>query len=147
MKRLLTALPLAALLAAGLALAHEGHDHGKAKAGAAAPRSAPVTLKGEFIDPQCYFTHDSRGADHAACARNCAEGGQDLAFLDDANGKIYPLIAPTHGKNPNDVAMAHIGRIVTVKGVAFTRHGNTVLLVQTVTPAVAAAKPAKGGRS
>ncbi len=145
MKRTILTLALPAVLVAAAVSAPDGHDH-KAKAPAATPKSAPVTMTGEFIDPQCYFTHDARGEDHAECARNCAVGGQDLAFLDDSNGKIYPLIAVSHGKNPNDPLLDHIGKMVTVKGVTFSRHGNSVLLVQTVTP-VAAKKPAKGGRS
>ena len=48
--------------------------------GKAAATLETVTMKGEIIDPQCYFTHDSRGLAHAGCAAICAKGGQGLAF-------------------------------------------------------------------
>lgn len=94
--------------------------------------SRSVTLTGEIIDPQCYFTHDSRGAAHASCAAICAKGGQGLAFLDDATGIVYPLIARSHGASQNEGLLPHLGKPVQVKGVVYRKAGNAVLLVQSV---------------
>ena len=93
--------------------------------------SREVRLDGEFIDPQCYFTHDGHGVDHIACAKMCARGGQDLAFLD-GSGRILQLIAGAHGQDPNTRVIDYAGLPVTVEGVEFTRHGNHVLFVRSI---------------
>jgi len=98
----------------------------------AAMESRTVKLQGEIIDPQCYFTHDGRGADHAACAVMCARGGQDLAFLDEADGRVYPLIASAHGMDPNQGLLSHVGRAVEMEGVLFRRGATAFLLIQRV---------------
>jgi len=98
----------------------------------AAMESRTVKLHGEIIDPQCYFTHDGRGADHAACAVMCARGGQDLAFLDEADGRVYPLIAASHGMDPNHGLIPHVGRVVDMEGVLFRRGATAFLLIQRV---------------
>ena len=115
------------LLVASLTMAHPVAGPGKA-----VPRSESVTMNGEIIDPQCYFTHDSRGAAHASCAAICAKGGQGLAFLDDATGIVYPLIARSHGASQNEGLLPHLGKPVQVKGVVYRKAGNAVLLVQSV---------------
>jgi hypothetical protein len=79
-----------------------------------------------------------RGAANGSCAAMCAKGGQGLAFLDDATGVIYPLIASAHGANPNDGLLPHLGIPVQVKGVVYRKASNAVLLIQSV-----AASPAK----
>ena len=78
-------------------------------------RCEVTILRGEIIDPMCYFVHDARGMSHAKCAEMCAKGGQNLAFLDDATGNVYPLIAKGHGENPNTGLIPHLGRAVEVK--------------------------------
>ncbi len=107
--------------------------------------SRSVTLTGELIDPQCYFTHDGRGIDHVSCATLCAKGGQDLAFLDAATGDIHPLIAVGHGEDPNRDLLPHIGHAVTIEGVLFARDHNHYLLIQHVVGATATAAQSKGG--
>jgi hypothetical protein len=120
---------------AGVLLAATAMAHTPAKV---PPRFESVTMSGEIIDPQCYFTHDSRGMDHVECATKCAKGGQGLSFLDAASGIAYPLIAKAHGGNQNDGLLPHIGKPVQVKGVVYRKAGNSVLLIQSV-----AASPAK----
>ena len=117
------------------ALAHPASEPGKV-----APRIESVTMNGEIIDPQCYFTHDSRGAAHASCAAMCAKGGQGLSFLDDSTGTVYPLIAKSHGANQNDGLIPHLGKPVQVKGVVYRKAGNAVLLIQSVAAPPAHAK-------
>jgi hypothetical protein len=89
-----------------------------------------VELRGEFIDPMCYFVHDARGMSHAKCAQLCAKGGQDLAFLDDDTGRVYPLIARGHGENPNTMLVPYIGHAVRVKLAVYRR--NVSLYAQVV---------------
>ena len=104
----------------------------------AAPRFASVTMSGEIIDPQCYYTHDSRGMAHASCAAMCAKGGQGLSFLDDASGVVYPLIAKAHGASQNAGLLPHLGKPVQVKGVVYRKTSTAVLLIHSV-----AASPVK----
>ncbi len=99
---------------------------------AAAMESRSVSLRGEIIDPQCFFTHDGRGADHAACAVFCAKGGQDLAFLDESDGRVYPLIAATHGMDPNHGLYPYVGRAVDMQGMLFRRGPTAFLIIQRV---------------
>ncbi len=98
----------------------------------AAMESRTVRLHGEIIDPQCYFTHDGRGADHASCAIFCARGGQDLAFLDESDGRVYPLIAAAHGMDPNHGLYPHVGKAVNMEGVLFRRGATAFLLIQRI---------------
>lgn len=126
---------LAGLLVAAVASAHPAATPAKGP-----PRVETVTMNGEIIDPQCYFTHESRGVEHAACAAKCAKGGQGLSFLDDRSGIVYPLIAKTHGANQNEGLVTFIGQPVQVKGVVYRKGSNSVLLVQSVTMIPAKAK-------
>ncbi len=109
------ATPIALLAAAAtltLPCLVAGHSGGPEQL---SPRCEVIELRGEFIDPMCYFVHDARGMSHAKCAELCAKGGQNLAFLDDDSGRVYPLIARGHGENPNTMLMPYIGHAVRVK--------------------------------
>ena len=145
---ILTALAVAALCGAVAGIAHEGHAPAKpaaesktstaAKAAPAAAKKLPaaavkkVELIGELIDPQCWYTHNADGKDHAKCALNCAKGGQDLAFYDTRTGELHTLLALGHGKNPNEGMLDHIGVPVRVKGTSYQRGVNRALLVESV---------------
>ncbi len=98
--------------------------------GCGASRSArEVTLEGEIIDPQCYFTHGGQGPEHRDCALMCARGGQGLAFLNRAGGRVYPIIADRHGANPNDSLYAVVGYPVVVIGTLYEVRGQRALRV------------------
>jgi hypothetical protein len=62
----------------------------------------------------------------------CAKGGQNLAFLHEASGVVYPLVAKGHGKNPNEGLLEHIGKTVKVKGTVYRMGTNAVLLLDSV---------------
>ena len=94
------------------------------------PPPVKATMIGEIIDPQCYFSHASRGPEHAACALMCAKGGQTLAFLDEKSGRTYPLIALGHGKNPNQLVLGVIGRRVSVRGTVYGMGKDVVLAIE-----------------
>ena len=102
-------------------------------AGCGAQRAVPVarsvTVEGEIIDPQCFFTHGGRGPGHRAGALLCARGGQDLAFLNRAGGRVYPIIAARHGQNPNDSLDAVVGYPVVVVGALYETGGLRALRV------------------
>jgi hypothetical protein len=120
MPRRLRATPVTLLLSLALL----------ALAGCGASRSArAVTLEGEVIDPQCYFTHGGQGPTHRDCALMCARGGQGLAFLNRAGGRVYPIIAGRHGANPNDSLYAVVGYPVLVRGTLYEVRGQRALLV------------------
>jgi len=67
----------------------------------------PVTLEGEIIDPQCYFTHG-------------------------AGDRMIQLVAARHGANPNDAVLRYVGYPVVVQGVFFDKGGQRVLRVDLV---------------
>lgn len=148
MKR--TVAVLSALGILGIAIvvgAHEGHKHTKQSASAAvktptstasakvvlpAASVVKVDLTGELIDPQCWFTHNGEGKNHASCAIKCAKGGQDLAFFDGRTGEVHTLIAMGHGTNPNDGLYGHVGVPVRVRGTLYKRGVNSGLIVENV---------------
>lgn len=86
-------------------------------------------MEGEFIDPACYFTHGGQGPAHRECALTCARTGQDLAFLNRAGGRIYPIIAARHGTDPNDSLYAVVGYPVIVRGTLYETRGQRALVV------------------
>ncbi|NOT32807.1 MAG: hypothetical protein HOP12_01420 [Candidatus Eisenbacteria bacterium] len=92
-----------------------------------------VSMTGELIDPQCWFTHGGEGEAHIGCATMCARGGQTLMFLEKSSGRTYPLIAVTHGKDPDDEWIPFIGRPVQVQGVLYVHGADHALVVRKVT--------------
>ena len=59
----------------------------------------------------------------------CARGGQGLAFLNRAGGRVYPIIADRHGANPNDSLYAVVGYPVLVSGMLYEVKGQRALQV------------------
>jgi len=143
MKRTLMVLMMGAL-AATVVSAHDGHKHPPAKSAPAAAAKAPVKaapltlnaqqvqLVGELVDPQCWFTHDGQGEDHRDCAVMCAEGGQGLALYEAKTGRLYSIIAGSHGESPNKGLIEHVASPVRVSGTLFSRGSNQALVVQSI---------------
>ena len=121
-----------AVVGAGLVVASLATANPVPAPGKAAASTERATMSGEIIDPQCYFTHDSRGPLHASCAAMCAKGGQGLAFLQDTTGTVYALIGKTHGASQNQGLLPYLGKGVQVKGVLYHKAGNSVLLIQSI---------------
>ena len=114
-----------------------GHDVSKMST---KPRSA--TMKGEIVDPQCGIQHDGRGTAHAGCALACAKAGQTLAFLDDATGTLYQLLAENHSADPNEKWYGLVGKPVIVKGDVMARGGmNAIVLRSAVVDRAAKPRP------
>ena len=59
-------------------------------------------------------------------------GDKDLAFLNRAGGRVYPIIAARHGENPNDSLYAVVGYPVVVVGALYEKGGQKVLRVDGV---------------
>lgn len=121
-KRLLVCTAALLALSAGQLVAHEGHEHGA---------SHPMTITGEVIDPVCYLSHDSRGPDHAECARMCAKNGIGLGILQDKTGTIYVSLPVDHS-NPNAKLLDYAGQHVEVKGTVFRKGGLVGISVESV---------------
>lgn len=95
--------------------------------------SRAVTLEGEIIDPQCYFTHGGgQGLAHRPCALFCARGGQNMAFLNRAGSRVYPIIAAKHGADPNDGLLGYVGYPVVIEGTWFGSKDQRVLRIDAV---------------
>jgi hypothetical protein len=94
------------------------------------PKGKPVTITGQVVDTGCYLSHDSKGADHVACATTCAKAGVPLAILDD-KGKLYMPVAADH-KNQNAKLMPFIEKKVKVNGVLLEKGGLNGLAIKTV---------------
>lgn len=105
----------------GLLFAHD-EVHGK-----------PITVTGQVVDTGCYLSHDSKGADHAACAKMCAQAGVPLAILDD-KGVIYTVVAADH-KNPNIKLLPFIEKKVKVSGTLLEKGGLHGIAIKTVVAA------------
>ena len=90
----------------------------------------PVTVIGIVVDTGCYVVHDGVGADHEACARECARKGIPLAILD-ANGKIYLPLGVDH-ENPNKRLMPFVEKKVKVTGTSVERGGLSGIAIKTI---------------
>lgn len=118
MRKALLVLILLGVAGSLLLFAHEGHD-GK-----------PITVVGQVVDTGCYLHHDSKGGDHADCAKMCAKAGVPLAILDD-KGKLYLPIATDH-KNQNVKLMPFIEKKVKITGLAVDKGGLAGVVIKTI---------------
>jgi hypothetical protein len=92
-----------------------------------------ITLTGLVVDTGCYLSHDSKGADHAACAAACAKNGSGLAILDDS-AKLYMPIAADH-KNQNLKLMPFTEKRVNVEGTLLEKAGLSGIAIKAVSGA------------
>ena len=90
-----------------------------------------VELKGEIIDPKCYFGVMKPGHDkpHRDCAIRCIEGGMDPVFYvrNDKGEANYYLILGVDGKKINDELKDYIAEPVSLKAKAVQVDDWTVL--------------------
>ena len=115
-------LPLGLIAATALAstplFAHEGEDHGKKEAGAAAADTQKIT--GEVVDMVCYIDHGATGEKHADCAKKCIAGGLPVG-LKATDGKTY-LVVGEHVSINKELA-EHAAKTITVEGKVVSRDG------------------------
>jgi hypothetical protein len=135
MKRIVVLLAPLLMLIAAVALAHEGHEHGKSPA-------KTVTLTGEVIDMTCFLQHpgSATGAEHAKCAKSCIKQGNPVGFLAD-NGTVYLLIGTDHDPIAEKV-VDRAGVRSTITGVVVEHHGVKGFELVSIGAAVAGAKEA-----
>jgi hypothetical protein len=92
----------------------------------------PKSITGEVVDVACYVGSGAHGAGHKSCAEACAKGGGSLGILQDKTNKLYIVVAPKPGGNPNAKLMDHISHKVQVTGPVSMRGGVNTIAVQTV---------------
>jgi hypothetical protein len=105
------------------ALAHEGHDHGAAKAAAQVQ-----TVKGEMLDMACYMNGEEKGAKHAKCAEMCVKGGSPLGLLTE-DGKVYLLVNDHSKEKAFADAKLLAGGSASVTGKIVSRGGVQAIIV------------------
>ncbi|MCC7416137.1 MAG: hypothetical protein IT176_03275 [Acidobacteria bacterium] len=88
--------------------------------------AAPVTVKGELVDLNC-FTKDAknRGAAHADCTKECATKGQPVALVT-ADGEVY-TIAGGLSADKNAKLVAHMTHTVEITGEVTEEGGKSTL--------------------
>jgi len=64
---------------------------------------------GYLADEKCANGGKAVSEGHATCAQNCVKGGQPIAFVAEADGKVFKI------KNQDSVT-AHVGHKVTLTG-------------------------------
>jgi Heavy metal binding domain len=135
MKRIVVLLAPLLMLIAAVALAHEGHEHGKSP-------GKTVTLTGEVIDMTCFLQHpaSATGAEHAKCAKMCINKGLPIGFLAD-NGTVYNLIGDDHEPIAAKV-VERAGARSTITGVIVEQHGVKGFELVSIGAAVSGAKTA-----
>ena len=80
-------------------------------------------MRGEVVDPALYLKEGRHGADAEEDTVASADGGQTLAFLEDASGTLYLLLAPAPGEDPNELAYDYVNKPVNVTGTVYERGG------------------------
>ncbi len=108
----------------------------------AQPKGKEVTAQGELVDMWCYFEDGSKGAKHAACAKECAKAGNPIGLLQ-KDGKVYVLAGIKDHQPAKDVLVDHMGEMVTLKGTPVSKGGVNMLYVSSVTPQKTSGKPKK----
>jgi hypothetical protein len=90
-----------------------------------------VGLKGEILDPKCYFgvMKPGYGKPHRDCAIRCIEGGMNPVFhaIDAKGVSVYYLILDSNGKKMNDIIKDYIADPVSLEARA-VQYDDWVLL-------------------
>jgi hypothetical protein len=55
----------------------------------AADAGKAASMKGWVSDAKC--AAKGAAADHASCAKGCVRGGEKAVFVNDSDGKVYPI--------------------------------------------------------
>lgn len=96
-----------------------------------------VTVRGEIIDPKCFFgaMKPGEGKTHKACATLCIAGGIPPMFLiRGADGsRTYYLLANEAGASVTDAILPYVGDPIEVSGIVERRGDLLILKIQTGT--------------
>lgn len=122
------------LIGAGMAWAHEAHEHG-----GSAPASEPATsaapqeqvLTGEVVDVFCYLSHgkDGLGKGHASCAKKCIQSGLPVAIK--VGDQLYLAAMASHDP-ANKTLVDFAGEQVTVHGQVMEKDGQRLISISSV---------------
>jgi len=104
-----------ALVFAGTAAAHEGHEMTGAKA-------VTKSVRGEVVDMGCYLGHAAKGADHVSCATKCLAQGMPMGILT-SNGTLYLVTLDHDNADPYNDLKGMAGKQVTVSAERSRRSG------------------------
>lgn len=91
-----------------------------------------VELKGEIIDPKCWFgvMKPGEGKVHKSCAIRCISGGvPPVLRVSSETGNQYYIVKGTNGGDINHQLLAFIGEPVRVKGKTYSQNAWQVLEV------------------
>jgi len=80
-------------------------------------KGKPTTLRGEIVEISCYQKKGvagGTGADHIACAKDCASKGLALGILTEGDG-LFRIVGGLTADN-NAKLVPHIGRTVDLYG-------------------------------
>lgn len=81
-------------------------------------KGKPTTVRGEIVEISCYQKKgvaDGTGAEHVACAKDCAKQGKSLGLLSEGDG-LFRLVGSMTNDN-NARLVPFLGQIVDVTGV------------------------------
>ena len=112
LKVVVTAIFIAGLTCAPLAIAQE-HEH-------SGDAAASKEVTGEVVDMMCYVDHNAIGEKHGqSCGAKCIKSGGPVGIVSD--GKAY-LVVGEH-KPMNDQLAEYCGKTITLKGKMAERGG------------------------
>ncbi len=91
------------------------------------------TITGQMIDIACYFKHDSKGAEHKQCARECAQKGLPMAILSN-DGKVYQIMGAGHDdlKTVNATLLDYAEEKVVAVGQVYEKNGANILVISKI---------------
>ena len=113
-----------ALVFAGTAVAHEGHEMTGAKA-------VTKSVRGEVVDMGCYLGHAARGSGHVSCATKCLAQGMPMGVLT-SNGTLYLVTLDHDNADPYNDLKGMAGKQVTVTGELLDRSGVKAITATTI---------------
>ena len=100
-----------------------------------APAAAPVTLRGEVVDPAAYLKDGSHGPALSDQTYEAVDGGQTLALLEEGTATVYLFLAEQPGEDPNELAYDFVGQQVIVRGIVHERGALRGIVPAAVEPA------------
>jgi hypothetical protein len=90
------------------------------------------TVKGEVVDVHCHTKHGAKGtgADHADCAKGCAEKGAPLAILTE-DGDVY-AVTGSKTDNRNQGLIEYVAKRVEASGEVSEADGKKTINVAAI---------------
>ncbi len=114
---------------AGLAAAHEEHEHAMGGQHHDDADEGVQTLTGEVVDVACYLGHGALGAGHADCAMKCIKSGLPVAIK--VGDELLLAVKSDH--TPMNAELAPLaGKQVQVTGEVNERDGVHLIAIKEV---------------